>query len=167
MDLSEGGLPPHKQRELGEILWGYGDQLQRVEVLLEAQLAFASSGRDRHLGVLAGLLEEAATRIGELDLQREVLLGHDPTRETPALRDLADGAEDAWSAILADHHRSLSETVQRIQHLVDQNRHTMASTVELLTRMTAGLTASPVTGYDRTGQTVRSSTPAVLFDGQA
>lgn len=160
-------LTPDRQRQLSQILWAYGDQLRRVEVLLEAQIVFASSGRDGHLGVLADLLSETAAAIGELDLRREVLLTPNESGSPVSLSQLIADSDDPWNKILADHRRSLVAAVQRIQYLLDQNRHTMAATLELLSRMSTDLVDTPITGYDRSGQTVRSSSSAVLFDGQA
>ncbi|MDH3679559.1 MAG: hypothetical protein OEV40_06350 [Acidimicrobiia bacterium] len=167
MTLSEGALTPDRQRQLGQILWAYGDQLRRVEVLLEAHIVFASSGREGHLGVLADLLAETAATIGELDLRREVLLAPSAGGPPPTLSELVATSDDAWAAILADHQRSLASAVQRIQYLLDQNRHTMVATLELLGRMATDLVDVPVTGYDRSGRTVRPASSAVLFDGQA
>ncbi len=58
-------LTEAQQRTLGSLLWQYRSVLERVEFLLEAQLVFASSGRDKRLSSVADLLEEAvATLLG-------------------------------------------------------------------------------------------------------
>ena len=169
---SSGSAPSSDQyRLLAEVLWEYRAQLKRVEVLLEAQLLFAGAGRDGHLAVVAELLDETATSLGLLDLHREVALepfGGERHGEqwTPALTDLAEGADDTWGPIITDHHNNLSAVVQRIQLLVDQSRHTMGATLDRIAQMTNGISETPVTGYDRAGRTVRSSAPALLFDGQ-
>ena len=165
-------MSPDQYRQLAEVLWEYRGLLKRVEVLLESQLLFAGAGRDGNLGVVAEMLDETATAIGLVDLQREVLLGANPTepsaeRWMPALTELAAGADETWGPIIADHHNNLSAAVQRIQLLVDQSRHTMGATLDRIAQMTSGISETPVTGYDRAGRTVRSSAPALLFDGQA
>lgn len=172
MAVSEARLTDEQQHQLSEILWGYRNQLKRVEVLLEAQLLFANSGRDTNIGVLADLLDEAALAMGQLDLRREILLGsHHPGDPSTALAltltEASERSDEPWADILLDHRQLLLATVQRIQALVDQSRHTMGATLEMITQMANGVLDSPVLGYDRSGQTVRTSSSAVIFDGQA
>jgi hypothetical protein len=172
MSPSSAASSPDHYRQLTETLWEYRALLRRVEVLLEAQILFAGAGRDGHLAVVAELLEETSNSIGLVELHREVLL--EPLAEqrqgeqwTPALSELAEVAGDTWGPIIADHHDNLTATVERIQLLIDQSRHTMGATLDRIAQMTNGISETPVTGYDRAGRTVRSSAPALLFDGQA
>lgn len=164
-----------RQRELNEILWRYRSELRRVEVLLEAQLIFASSGRDQGLGVIADLLDERAQKVGELDLRRELLLHAESTplarsEASPPLIQLSDEAESdgqtGWAEILRDHHHHLEVTAQRIQALVDQTRHSQAAVLDLIAQMTSAGGEPALHRYDRSGQAVRTAVPAMVFDGK-
>ncbi len=161
-----------RYRQLAELLWSYRTSLRRVEVLLEAQILFAGAGRDGNLAVVAELLDEAASAVEALDRQRQALLaplaGQPPGEgSTPALTDLAESADDVWGPLIADHQKNLRSSVERIQLLVDQSRHTMGATLDRIAQVTNGISETPVTGYDRAGRTVRPAAPALLFDGQA
>ncbi len=172
MAVSEVRLTDDQQQQLSEILWAYRTQLQRVEVLLEAQLLFANSGRDVHLGVLADLIDEAAVTLSHLDLRRELLVTADNpagggAAAAPTLAEISDGSSEPWADILQDHRQLRRDLIAAGQTLVAQSRHTMGTTLELITQMTNGVLDSPVLGYDRSGRTVRNTSAAVLFDGQA
>lgn len=157
------------QRELGAMLWQYRSVLERVEFLLEAQLVFASSGRDKRLASVANLLEEAAETVSELDLRREMLLNESAQSDgrVPSLSELASVAEQPWSSMFLEHQRWFELCVGRIKLLVEQSRKTMGTTLDLINQLVHSETGGAVGGYDRTGRTVRSSSPAVLFDSRA
>lgn len=167
----EGSLTEDQQRELGSLLWRYRSLLGRVEFLLEAQLMFASSGRDNRLAVIADLIDETATAIGELDLRRELLLHGivDVTTRGPgiSLTLLADTVDEPWSSMFREQQQWFEQTVKRIQVLTDQSRHSMASTMSLIDQLVNAESPSAANGYDRHGHAQRSSTPAVLFDSRA
>lgn len=156
-------------RELSSMLWNYRAGLERVEFLLEAQLLFAGTARDDRLGLIADMLNETAMAMGELDLHRELLLGDEANgaEGVPNLGRLCDEADEPWATVLRDQHRWFTATVDRIGHLIAQSRMTMDTTLDLITQMTSTVAGSPVSGYDSHGQTVRSHTPSLLFEGQA
>ncbi len=163
-----------QQRELGSILWRYRSSLERVEFLLEAQLIFGSSGRDNRLAVIADLLDETATSIGELDLHREVLLHNSQDTSDqfgadrpPSLSQLAELSDEPWSTMFRDHQRWFEQTVLRLQQLTNQGRHTMSATLDLIDQLVNNDSKPSGTGYDRQGRTVRSSSRSVLFDSRA
>lgn len=157
------------QRTLGALLWQYRAVLERVEFLLEAQLVFASSGRDKRLASVANLLEEAAETVSELDLRRELLLHESvqPDGRVPSLSELASVAEQPWSSMFLEHQRWFELCVGRIKMLVEQSRKTMGTTLDLINQLVHNETGGPVGDYDRSGRAVRSSSPAVLFDSRA
>lgn len=158
-----------QQRALGSMLWQYRSVLERVEFLLEAQLVFASSGRDKRLASVADLLEEAVATVNELDLGRELLL-HDesrPQETVPSLSELAAVAEQPWSSMFLEHQRWFELCVGRIKMLIDQSRKTMGTTLDLINKLVTTESAPSLGGYDRDGRTVRGSSPAVLFDSRA
>ena len=177
-------LTEAQQRTLGSMLWQYRSVLERVEFLLEAQLVFASSGRDKRLASVADLLEEAVSTINELDLRRELLL-HDAdtepspppagaTRTTdyedgsvPSLSDLAEVAEQPWSSMFLEHQRWFELCVDRIKMLIEQSRQTMGTTLDLIDKLVTSESAPALGGYDSAGRSVRGSSPAVLFDSRA
>jgi len=187
-------LSEAQQRSLGSMLWQYRSVLERVEFLLEAQLVFASSGRDKRLASVADLLEEAVGTINELDLRRELLLhdsrvdeGQTQARTTPetsseravdrdeayeegsvpSLSELADAAEQPWSSMFLEHQRWFELCVGRIETLIEQSRQTMGTTLDLIDQLVQHESAPTLGGYDRDGRTVRASSPAVLFDSRA
>ena len=167
MSLSTFELTNGDRELLLELLWGYRHGLLRVEALLEAQVLLATAGRDDQLGVMADLLEETAAQIGRLDLRREMIF--DPAAAPdgpPTLRELAGSVDDTWSEMLHDHHRWFEASVARIQQLTDQSRHLQDSTLRLIAQAVGAASESTVTGYDRTGDAVRSSPGAALFDGR-
>lgn len=157
------------QRTLGAMLWQYRAVLERVEFLLEAQLVFASSGRDKRLAAVSDLLEEAAETVSELDLRRELLLHGSSSVEgrVPSLSDLASVAEQPWSSMFLEHQRWFETCVGRIKALVDQSRRTMGTTLDLINQLVNEESGGSIGGYDRAGRGVRSSSPAVLFDSRA
>lgn len=162
-------LTEAQQRALGSMLWQYRSVLERVEFLLEAQLVFASSGRDKRLASVADLLEEAVDTVNELDLRRELLL-HDetsPQDQVSSLSELAAAAEQPWSSMFLEHQRWFELCVGRIQMLVEQSRKTMGTTLDLINKLVTSESAPSLGGYDREGRTVRGSSPAVLFDSRA
>jgi hypothetical protein len=163
-------LTEAEQRTLGSMLWQYRSVLERVEFLLEAQLTFASSGRDKRLASIADLLEDAVTKINELDLRREVLLhgdSADSNLPTPTLTEISESSEQPWSSMFAEHQRWFELCVERIQQLLAQSRQTMGATLDLINQLVASEQTPTVSGYDRSGRTVRSTAPAVLFDSRA
>lgn len=162
-------LTEAQHRTLGSMLWQYRSVLERVEFLLEAQLVFASSGRDQRLASVANLLEEAVETVNELDLRRELLLhASQPTdHRVPSLAELAAVAEQPWSSMFLEHQRWFELCVGRIKMLLDQSRKTMGTTLDLISKLMADDSAPPLGGYDRAGRTVRSSSRAVLFDSRA
>ncbi len=180
MTTSKAPTSIDQQRELNEILWDYRSRLRRVEVLLEAQLMFMGSGRDNALGVIADMLDETALQVGELDLRREMFFHQDaaPASGEPLTLSLtelsveADNEEQAaWAEILRDHQRFLDTRVRRIQHLVAQSRQSQETMLDLLAQATSqgasGGNEPALQRYDRTGQTVRTPLPAMVFDGKA
>lgn len=169
MTTSVVPLTEAQQRSLGSMLWQYRSVLERVEFLLEAQLVFASSGRDKRLASVADLLEEAVKTINELDLRREVLLhGEAPASEpAPSLSEIAEAAEQPWSSMFLEHQRWFEMCVDRITSLIDQSRKTMGTTLDLIGKLVANESAPVLGGYDRAGRSVRGSSPAVLFDSRA
>ncbi len=171
MSASGSALTEDQQRELGSILWKYRTALDRVEFFLEAQSMFATSGRDDRLSIIADLLDETALVICELDLRREVLLHDRRTRSdvqvTPTLAEIAAAADEPWSTLFADHQRWFEKAVERIQRLVDESRHTLSGTLDLINQMVDREPGATITGYDRNGRTVRSSPPSILLDSRA
>lgn len=162
-------LAEAQQRSLGSMLWQYRSALERVEFLLEAQLVFASSGRDKRLASVADLLEEAVATINELDLRRELLL-HDDQRQdgsVASLSELAETCEQPWSSMFLEHQRWFELCVDRIEMLIEQSRKTMGNTLDLIDKLVTSESAPSLGGYDRDGRTVRGSSPAVLFDSRA
>jgi len=163
-------LTDDQQRALGSMLWQYRTVLERVEFLLEAQLMFASSGRDQRLASISDLVEDAVATINELDLRRELLL-HDEsvevTQHPPSLSELSEVSEQPWSSMFAEHQRWFELCVGRIQQLLIQSRQTMGTTLELIDQLVSSEHAPTLGGYDRTGKTVRSTSPSVLFDSRA
>lgn len=151
------------------MLWQYRTVLERVEFLLEAQLMFASSGRDKRLASIADLLEDAVATINELDLRRELLL-HEADAPAGAavatLSDLSGSADQPWSSMFAEHQRWFESCVGRIQQLLVQSRQTMEGTLDLINQLVTNERAPALGGYDRTGKTVRSNASAVLFDSR-
>lgn len=163
-------LTEAEQRTLGSMLWQYRSALERVEFLLEAQLMFASSGRDRRLASIADLLEDAVTTIHELDLRRELLLhgdADDARRGVPTLAEISEVSEQPWSSMFAEHQRWFERCVERIQLLLTQSRQTMGTTLDMINQLVTNEQSPALGGYDRSGRTVRSSAPAVLFDSRA
>lgn len=170
-------LTEAQQRTLGSMLWQYRAALERVEFLLEAQLVFASSGRDKRLASVADLLEEVVGTINELDLRRELLLhgmmlessqGEDrPEGAAPSLSEIAAVIEQPWSSMFLEHQRWFELCVGRITMLIEQSRQTMGTTLDLIGKLVASESAPSLDGYDRAGRTVRGTTPAVLFDSRA
>lgn len=162
-------LTEAQQRSLGPMLWQYRSALERVEFLLEAQLVFASSGRDKRLASVADLLEEAVATINELDLRRELLLHDDSHADglSPSLSDLAEVAEQPWSSMFLEHQRWFELCVDRIKTLIEQSRKTMGTTLDLINKLVTSEATPALGGYDRSGRTVRGSSPAVLFDSRA
>lgn len=162
-------LTEAEQRTLGSMLWQYRSVLERVEFLLEAQLMFASSGRDKRLASIADLLEDAVTKINELDLRRELLLhgDGDDGASVPTLSEISEASEQPWSSMFAEHQRWFELCVERIQQLLAQSRQTMGTTLDLIDQLVANEQNPAVGGYDRRGKTVRSTSPAVLFDSRA
>lgn len=162
-------LAEAQQRSLGSMLWQYRSALERVEFLLEAQLVFASSGRDKRLASVADLLEEAVATINELDLRRELLL-HDTgpgDGSVASLSELAEVCEQPWSSMFLEHQRWFELCVGRIKMLIEQSRKTMGNTLDLINKLVTSESAPALGGYDRDGRTVRGSSPAVLFDSRA
>ena len=162
-------LTEAQQRALGSMLWQYRSALERVDFLLEAQLVFASSGRDKRLVSVADLLEEAVGTINELDLRREMLL-HDESLldgPVPSLSELAEVTEQPWSSMFLEHQRWFELCVGRIKMLIEQSRKTMGTTLDLIKQLVTSESAPALGGYDRDGRTVRGSSPAVLFDSRA
>lgn len=162
-------LTEAQQRSLGSMLWQYRSVLERVEFLLEAQLVFASSGREKRLASVADLLEEAVETVNELDLRRELLL-HDavgPDGRVPSLSEVAEVAEQPWSSMFLEHQRWFELCVGRIKMLIDQSRKTMGATLDLINKLVTNDSAPAVGGYDRAGRGVRGASPAVLFDSRA
>jgi hypothetical protein len=163
-------LTEAEQRTLGSMLWQYRSVLERVEFLLEAQLMFASSGRDKRLASIADLLEDAVMTINELDLRRELLLHgdtDDPSRAVPTLAEISEAAEQPWSSMFAEHQRWFELCVERIQQLLAQSRQTMGTTLDLINQLVTNEQSPALGGYDRNGRSVRSTAPAVLFDSRA
>lgn len=162
-------LTEAQQRALGSMLWQYRSVLERVEFLMEAQLVFASSGRDKRLASVADLLEEAVGTINELDLRREVLLHDDaaPGGAVPSLTEIAELAEQPWSSMFLEHQRWFELCVGRIQSLTDQSRKTMGTTLDLIGKLVSNEASPTLGGYDRDGRSVRGASPAVLFDSRA
>ena len=163
-------LTEAEHRTLGAMLWQYRSLLERVEFLLEAQLMFASSGRDKRLASIADLLEDAVLTIGELDLRRELLLrgdGNDVNQPVPTLAEIAEATEQPWSSMFAEHQRWFERCVERIQQLLVQSRQTMGTTLDLINQLVTSEQSPSLGGYDRSGRTVRSTAPAVLFDSRA
>lgn len=158
-----------QQRTLGSMLWQYRAALERVEFLLEAQLVFASSGRDKRLASVSDLLEEAVTTINELDLRRELMLHvpDQPDAQAPSLSELAEVAEQPWSSMFLEHQRWFELCVGRIKMLIEQSRKTMGTTLDLINQLVTSDSAPALGGYDRAGRTVRGASPAVLFDSRA
>ncbi len=162
-------LTEAQQRSLGSMLWQYRAVLERVEFLLEAQLMFASSGRDKRLASIADLLEDAVATINELDLRRELLLHEDEAPSgaaPPSLSDLSGSADQPWSSMFAEHQRWFESCVARIQQLLVQSRQTMETTLDLIDQLMSTERAPSLGGYDRMGKTVRSNASAVLFDSR-
>lgn len=177
-------LTEAQQRSLGSMLWQYRSMLERVEFLLEAQLVFASSGRDKRLASVADLLEEAVGTINELDLRRELLLHEADTEaggaphgdrrsddyvigSVPSLSELAEVAEQPWSSMFLEHQRWFELCVGRIKLLIEQSRQTMGTTLDLIDKLVSSESAPTLGGYDRAGRSVRGASPAVLFDSRA
>ena len=160
-------LTEAEHRTLGALLWQYRSVLERVEFLLEAQLMFASSGRDRRLASIADLLEEAVATISEFDLRRELLLhdADDPAAEAPTLSLLAETSEQPWASMFAEHQRWFEACVARLQGLLAQSRQTMGATLDLVNQLVNA--ERNVGGYDRTGKSVRAASGSVLFDSRA
>lgn len=169
MTTSVSPLSEAQLRTLGALLWQYRSGLERVEFLLEAQLVFASSGRDRRLASVADLLEEAAETINELDLRREVLLFDEVRPDAPirSLSEIAGMVEEPWSSMFAEHQRWFENCVGRIKMLVDQSRRTMSTTLDLINQLVTNESTPAADGYDRSGRTRRSAATAVLFDSRA
>ncbi len=140
--------------------------LERVEFLLEAQLLFANRRGSVRFAQIADLMEETAARLAELDLHRELLLtAHGPA---PSLAELCDAVEAPWDQVFRDHQRWFSTAVERTGHLLEQNRMTMGSTLDLINRFANGLTNTPPSEiYNRQGRATREHTGPVLFDGRA
>jgi len=160
-------LTEAEHRTLGAMLWQYRTVLERVEFLLEAQLMFASSGRDKRLASIADLLEDAVATVSELDLRRELLLHDDVSGSTATLAELADEAQQPWSSMFAEHQRWFELCVTRIQQLLTQSRQTMGTTLDLIDQLVSSDHSPTLNGYDRSGRSVRTNAPAVLFDSRA
>ncbi len=150
------------------MLWQYRTVLERVEFLLEAQLMFASTGRDKRLASIADLLENAVATVHELDLRRELLLHDDDAASSavPTLTELSESSDQPWSSMFAEHQRWFEACVARIQQLLAQSRQTMEGTLDLIDQLVTSERAPSLAGYDRAGKSVRSSASAVLFDSR-
>jgi len=160
-------LTEAEHRSLGAMLWQYRTVLERVEFLLEAQLMFASTGRDKRLASIANLLEDAVITVNELDLRRELLLHDGSDQPVPTLSELSDEADQPWSSMFAEHQRWFEQCVARIQQLLAQSRQTMGATLDLINQLVSPDQAPSLDVYDRSGKSVRSQAPAVLFDSRA
>lgn len=150
---------------LGELLWAYRRALDRLEFCLEIQLRIANEGDNRWGGHVADLVAEVAERIGLLDLERDVILGDEPTR----LRDIISRVPEPWPAIFTDHEQELQAVTARIQRLMARHEIALDEQRAGLQRLTDLVSPTQSTQtYDQRGRT-RSSVDrnAVLFDGRA
>ncbi len=128
--LSVGDVPDTLLDELTRALWNYRSGMERVEFLLEAQLLFAGAGRDERMSIIADLMDETATALGSLALQREIML-RAGWKQAPTLEQLAHWSDDPWSTILRDHSEWLTASLDRVRALLDQCRLTRGSTEQL------------------------------------
>lgn len=158
-----------ERRELSSVLWSYRAAIDRVELLLEAQIMFSGAGQSHRLSALADLFDETVLRIGELDLRREVLLcsltpSRDQGNASVSLAELIEFFEEPWSTVFRDHQTWFQQSVQRIRSLTHESRLMMTSTLDLVEKLVNG--TSETVGYDRHGQSLRPAASAVLFDGR-
>jgi hypothetical protein len=156
---------------LSSVLWKYRALLVRVEFRLEAQLLFSSTRGDHRLVQIADLMEETATSIGELDLHRELILSADGLEmngASPSLSELCEQVDAPWDQVFRDHQRWFTNSVERIGHVLDQNRLNMGSAMETIARLADVVAGTPSSeGYDRQGHQLRSGARPLLFDGRA
>jgi hypothetical protein len=154
---------------LNKLLWNYRGCFERFEFLLEVQLMVSSSGRQDWLAQLADLLDDVATTIGTLDLEREVLLGSRAT-----LSVLASGAPEPWPAILVEQQAHFASAMARVQRLRSRNEHALEAGVAGIRRMVdaiaeaAGQAQNDIgDSYDGEGRLRHGSSATLLFDGRA
>ncbi len=157
---------PEHLGSLNRVLWTYRSLLDRVELLLETQLIFASRRDDDRIGQIVELIEETATAIADVEIQREQILA--VADQPPTLSQLCEELEAPWDAVFRDHQRWFAGSIDRIGRSVDQNRLTMTAAMDSITQITNGITRTPVAQtYDRRGQRERAGTRPVLHTGLA
>ncbi len=169
--MTVNGVNPsdEERRELSSVLWSYRAAIDRVEMLLEAQIMFSGAGHSHRLSAVADIFDETVLRIGELDLRRELLLcslAPNPAHESASasLSELIDNFEEPWATVFRDHQTWFQQSVQRIRSLTHESRLMMTSTLDLMEKLVNG--SSETVGYDRHGQSLRPAASAVLFDGR-
>ncbi|MFT7597589.1 MAG: hypothetical protein ACI8TP_000509 [Acidimicrobiales bacterium] len=157
------------EKELASIMWDYQAALRRIETLLEAHLLFSRSGAEHRLATVADIIDETATMVGVIDLRREVAMCRlvEPGESGATMSDLVEMLSEPWSTVFADHQRTMTQTVDRLQTLVSQNRASMDATINLIAQLIEEPGNVRDGGYDQSGQVLRASTQSVFFDGLA
>ncbi|MGF1599686.1 MAG: hypothetical protein ACFCVK_22695 [Acidimicrobiales bacterium] len=155
-------------QRVNKLLWRYRPCLERFEFLLEMQLMVAASGRQDWLVQLADLLDDVATLVSTLDLERETVLGTGIT-----LSELADGAPEPWPEILAEQQAYLAATTARIGRLRHRNIQALEEGAAGLSKLleaiaeAAGQPLATTDSYGGDGRRRPDGAAGVLFDGKA
>ncbi len=164
--MSALSTSPEHLGSLNRVLWTYRSLLDRVELLLEAQLMFAGKRRDDRIAQIADLMEETAAAIAEVEVQRGHILDVEET--PPTLTQLCAEVDAPWDTVFQDHQRWFANSVDRIERSLQQNRLTMTSAMESIAQLANGITGTPVAQtYDRRGQQQRTGSRPVLHTGRA
>jgi hypothetical protein len=154
---------------LNNLLWRYRACLDRFEFLLEMQLAVTASGRQDWQHHMADLLEELATTIGRLDLERAVIVG-----EQFNLTELAANAPELWSGVLTEQQAHLATATAQISRLRQRNDQAItagSAGLRQLIDAIAEASGAPHGGapesYGGDGRMKPQGGSPLLFDGRA
>jgi hypothetical protein len=154
---------------LNSLLWRYRACLDRFEFLLEIQLAVTASGRPEWQHHMADLLDELAANIGRLDLERAVVIG-----DHLNLGELAAGAPEMWSAILAEQQAHLAVATAQVSRLRQRNEQAITAgaaglqrLIEAIAEASGARGANGPDSYGGDGRIRATGGSSLLFDGRA
>lgn len=155
-------------QRLNQLLWRYRPCLDRFEFLLEMQLTVSASGRDDWLHHVTDLLEDVASAMNDLDLEREVVLG-----QGRSLSELADGAPEPWPTILAEqlaHFATATSRIERLrrrnQQMIEANTAGLGQLFEAIAEAAGHSLDNGGDSYDGDGRRRSSGGSSMLFDGR-
>jgi hypothetical protein len=158
---------------LAAVLWDYRAAFDRLHFLIETQMLLIANGRDDQLHHMADLMDEATTRLGRLDLEREIVLGAGPGGHVATLSELIGIVESPWDEILRDHQAAIEAAVAKTADLTRRNavliRRVQADLPAIATILGAepAHDANAAATYGRSGRSEsRQSGQAYLFENR-